>query len=183
MSRLSVLIGLLTVSLIVFVVNWPMIQPQIASFVDAALLPYKIARLVAEPADETLLVPVENVHARDIADTWGEARSEGRSHEGQDIFARRGTPVSAAARGYVVRVGTNRLGGNVVFVLGAGGRGYYYAHLDGFASTTVRGTLVEEGTVLGYVGSTGNASGTPPHLHFGIYTREGAINPYPLFTK
>jgi murein DD-endopeptidase MepM/ murein hydrolase activator NlpD len=80
----------------------------------------------------------------------------------------------------VVRVGENRLGGNTVWVVGAGGRGYYYAHLDGYAEGLEVGDYVTPDTVLGYVGTTGNAVGTPPHLHFGVYTRAGAIDPLPL---
>jgi murein DD-endopeptidase MepM/ murein hydrolase activator NlpD len=77
-------------------------------------------------------------------------------------------------------VGENRLGGNTVTVLGAGGRAYYYAHLDAYAHGLAAGQYVSAGTPLGYVGTTGNAAGTPPHLHFGVYTAQGPINPLPL---
>ncbi|MGE8638481.1 MAG: M23 family metallopeptidase, partial [Achromobacter sp.] len=76
------------------------------------------------------------------------------------------------------QVGTNNLGGQVVWVLGPGRQRHYYAHLDGYADIQ-RGQLVAAGDVLGYVGNTGNAQGTPPHLHYGIYDG-GAINPYDL---
>jgi murein DD-endopeptidase MepM/ murein hydrolase activator NlpD len=123
---------------------------------------------------------VRGVRVRQVANTWGAERSEGRRHEGQDIFAPKGTPVYSATEGYVWRVGQNRLGGNVVYVVGAGGRGYYYAHLDAFAPEISAGDYVTPETVLGYVGTTGNAAGTPPHLHFGVYAPGGAINPLPL---
>jgi murein DD-endopeptidase MepM/ murein hydrolase activator NlpD len=64
-------------------------------------------------------------------------------------------------------------------VLGPGGQRHYYAHLDRFAGVFA-GMRVQAGTLLGYVGNSGNAKGTPPHLHYGIYTASGAINPYPL---
>jgi murein DD-endopeptidase MepM/ murein hydrolase activator NlpD len=64
--------------------------------------------------------------------------------------------------------------------MGAGGRSYYYAHLDSYAQGISVGNWVTTETVLGYVGTTGNAQGTPPHLHFGVYTSTGAINPLPL---
>jgi murein DD-endopeptidase MepM/ murein hydrolase activator NlpD len=67
----------------------------------------------------------------------------------------------------------------VVWVLGPGGQRHYYAHLDRYADI-VTGQRVRPGTILGYVGTTGNAAGTPPHLHYGIYEAGGAINPYPL---
>jgi peptidoglycan LD-endopeptidase LytH len=145
-------------------------------------LPFKAAMLYArEPARE-LAVPVGGVSVRQIGDSWHAPRSDGRRHEGQDIFAKRGTPVYAAVEGYVVRAGVNRLGGNAVWVLGAGGRTYYYAHLDAYAPGLSVGDHVTTETVLGYVGTTGNAAGTSPHLHFGVYAPGGALNPLPLLT-
>jgi murein DD-endopeptidase MepM/ murein hydrolase activator NlpD len=129
-----------------------------------------------------LVVPVEGVKAASLSGSFGDPRSGGRSHEGIDIFAPRGTPVVAATEGEVARVGRDRLGGNVVWVAGAGARLYYYAHLDRFADGIAPGDAVRPGTVLGYVGTTGNARGTPPHLHFGVYPAAlgfRAIDPAP----
>ncbi|MFD2367862.1 M23 family metallopeptidase [Pseudoduganella sp. GCM10020061] len=136
-------------------------------------------RLASMPAPSIVAVPVAGVRPAALRDTWGAARSGGRQHEGIDIFARRGTPVLSATEGIVMRVGTNRLGGQVVWVLGPGGQRHYYAHLDRFADVRP-GMRVEAGRTLGYVGTTGNARGTPPHLHYGIYSAGGASNPYPL---
>lgn len=136
-------------------------------------------RLGALPAPSVLPVPVAGVKPAQLADTWGGARSEGRKHEGIDIFARRGTPVLSSTEGIVVRVGTNRLGGQVVWVLGPGGQRHYYAHLDRYGDVHA-GMRVAPGSVVGYVGNTGNARTTPPHLHYGIYETGGAINPYPF---
>jgi len=136
-------------------------------------------RLASMPAPAALPVPVRGVVPRALRDTWHGARSEGRRHEGIDIFAKRGTAVVAATEGIVLRVGTNRLGGQVVWVLGPGGQRHYYAHLDRYADIA-NGQRVRPGSVLGYVGTTGNAKGTPPHLHYGIYEAGGAINPYPM---
>lgn len=146
---------------------------------DVVRAPWHIARLSLQDAPQALPVPVQGVAPRRLVDTWGAARSDGRTHEGIDIFAARGTPVLSATEGVVSRVGTNTLGGLVVWVLGPGGQRHYYAHLDGYADIS-HGQLVAPGDVLGYVGNTGNARGTPPHLHYGIYTGSGAINPYPL---
>jgi len=136
-------------------------------------------RLGALPAPAALPVPVAGVKPAQLADTWGGARSGGRRHEGIDIFAQRGTPVLSSTEGIVLRVGTNRLGGQVVWVLGPGGQRHYYAHLDRYGDVRA-GMRVRPGSILGYVGNTGNAATTPPHLHYGIYTAAGAINPYPL---
>jgi murein DD-endopeptidase MepM/ murein hydrolase activator NlpD len=136
-------------------------------------------RLGAMPVPHTLPVPVAGVKPSRLADTWGGARSEGRKHEGIDIFAKRGTPVLAATEGIVMRVGTNRLGGQVVWVLGPGGQRHYYAHLDSYGDVHA-GMRIPAGSIVGYVGNTGNAATTPPHLHYGIYTAAGAINPFPF---
>jgi len=141
----------------------------------------RVFRLVTEPAPESLPVPVQGVTPPQLADTWGAARSGGRQHEGIDIFASRGTPILAATRGVVTKRAETRLGGRMVTVMGPGRQFHYYAHFEDWAEVE-KGDWVEAGTVLGYVGTSGNAQGTPPHLHYGIYTPTGAINPYPLLT-
>jgi murein DD-endopeptidase MepM/ murein hydrolase activator NlpD len=145
-------------------------------------LPAGLLWMNLREADRELPAPVSGVRAAQVKDTWGAPRGGGRSHEGQDIFAPRGTEVYSATEGYVVRVGENTLGGKTVFVHGAGGRWYYYAHLDAYAPGLKVGDYVTPDTLLGHVGDTGNAKGTPPHLHFGVYTPSGAINPHPLLT-
>jgi peptidoglycan LD-endopeptidase LytH len=142
--------------------------------------PFKILRLQMEPPDSAIAMPVRTVPVNRIANTWHAPRPNGRTHEGVDIFARRGTPVLSVAEGIVTRIGENGLGGKVVIVTGRGGRAYYYAHLDRYAPDLAVGDAVHQNTVLGFVGNTGNARATPPHLHFGLYTISGAINPLPL---
>ena len=136
-------------------------------------------RLMSMPAPDTVAMPVAGVKPKSLADTWQAARAPGRRHEGIDIFARKGTAVVSSTEGVVLRTGESGLGGNVVWVLGPGGHHHYYAHLDRFAEIGA-GMRVAPGTVLGYVGNTGNARTTPPHLHYGVYAGDGAINPYPL---
>jgi peptidoglycan LD-endopeptidase LytH len=133
--------------------------------------------LTTEPAPAHLRNPVAAPRPPRITNSWGNARGEDRRHEGIDIFAPKGTPVVSTTRGIVTRVGTNRLGGRVVMVLGPGLESHYYAHLDRYGEIEV-GDLVSPGDIIGYVGDTGNARGGPPHLHYGIYKR-GAENPYP----
>jgi murein DD-endopeptidase MepM/ murein hydrolase activator NlpD len=137
---------------------------------------------VFQDAPSTLPIPVAGVIVANLQDTWGAPRSEGRGHQGIDIFAPRGAAVFSATDGVIWKVGQNRLGGNAVWILGPGGQMHYYAHLQGFADISPRNRIYQ-GEILGYVGNTGNAKGTPPHLHYAIYTISGsAINPYPLLS-
>lgn len=140
----------------------------------------KVARLYAADPPARISLPVPGVTKKQIANTWKAPRGN-RTHEGQDIFAKRGTPVYSATTGYIYRIGENSLGGQTVSVIGAGGRLYYYAHLDSYAEELAEGDYVTPQTKLGSVGTTGNAQDTPPHLHFGVYTTSGAIDPLPLF--
>jgi peptidoglycan LD-endopeptidase LytH len=141
-----------------------------------------LGELLTEESPRTLPVPVHGVSMRAVRDTFGAPRPGDRKHQGIDIFAPRGTPVLSTTRGIVARIGENSLGGTVVWVLGPGGDRHYYAHLNSVADIKI-GQRIVPGDVLGTVGTTGNARGTPPHLHYGVYRRaSGAINPFPLLT-
>lgn len=128
----------------------------------------------------SLAFPVPAANNPKIGSFWGASRDAGaRKHEGIDIFGKFRTPVVAAADGYITSTRENNLGGKVVF-LHPYQKNYtlYYAHLD---SPTVReGQEVKTGDVVGLMGNTGNARTTPTHLHFGIYTNGGAIDPLPF---
>lgn len=132
------------------------------------------------PAATTLPVPVDGVKPRQIANTFGAARGHDREHAGVDIFARRGTPVRSATPGVIATVRDSGLGGRQVWVIGPARERYYYAHLEGWAENLAQGQVVQAGDLLGYVGDSGNAKGTPPHLHFGLYGPVGARDPLPL---
>lgn len=136
--------------------------------------------LFIQDPDQILLMPVPSVSVTDITDTWGAPRGGGRTHEGQDIFAERGASVYSATSGYVLSVRESGRGGKYVYVIGKGGRRYYYAHLDSHAPNLEMGQHVTPDTLLGYVGTTGNAEQTPPHLHFAVYERWNPIDPLPL---
>jgi murein DD-endopeptidase MepM/ murein hydrolase activator NlpD len=176
--KLVVLLGLFVLA--VFVRNAPETERALGAVPDQLAMPLRLLKLQAQEPDQHLLMPVRGVRKQRVANTWGAPRTGQRKHQGQDIFARKGTPVVSATEGVVVRKGNGGLGGITVTVFGPGGRFYYYAHLDRWAEPLEVGDPVEPGTVLGYVGNTGNARTTPPHLHFGLYTREGAIDPLPL---
>lgn len=129
------------------------------------------------------LVPVAGLRLARVDSSWGAARSGGRHHEGADLFAPRGTPALAATDGEVLRVGVNPLGGNVVWLVGEDATLFYYAHLDRFADRLVAGQTLRRGDTIGYVGTTGNAAHTSPHLHFGAYplwNRFRPVDPVPL---
>lgn len=127
-----------------------------------------------------LAFPVAGKSSRHIASIWGDPRDAGaRSHEGIDVFAKRGTPAIAASDGIVRQVGTSPRGGKVVWITDLHRRqSLYYAHLD--SQLVQVGQQVKAGDTLGLIGNTGNARTTGPHLHFGIYRYgRGATNPYP----
>ncbi len=129
----------------------------------------------------SLAFPVEGAGNRAVQSFFGADRDAGRRrHHGIDIFAPRGTPVLAATDGFVRSISPNELGGNVVWLTDVRRRQtLYYAHLDRHHVSA--GQEVRTGDTLGFVGNTGNARGTRPHLHFGIYRRgEGPVDPYPF---
>ena len=133
---------------------------------------------VSHTGRPALLFPVSGGGREDIRSFYGAARNGGRrEHQGIDIFAPRGTPIVAAADGWISSTSPNRLGGNVVWIWDPMRRHtLYYAHLDRHAVSA--GQRVRKGDVIGFVGNTGNARSGPPHLHFGIYRHDrGAIDP------
>lgn len=144
-----------------------------------ATAPRAIAELRAMPPPAAMPVPVQGVRAARVADTFGAPRGRDRKHQGLDIFAPRGTPVLSATPGVVLSVRDQGLGGRQVWVLGPAHERHYYAHLDDWAPGLRAGERVRVGTQLGIVGDTGNARGTPPHLHYGVYAAQGAIDPLP----
>ena len=130
----------------------------------------------------SLPVPVDDIKRKALKDTWGASRSQGRAHEGIDIMAPRGTKVFSATDGLIADLRNNNLGGKVIWVMGPAGSWHYYAHLDAHKRGLNIGDSVKKGDIIGYVGNTGNARHTSPHLHYGIYLNgkgRGAVNPFP----
>ncbi|NLG59283.1 MAG: M23 family metallopeptidase [Gammaproteobacteria bacterium] len=156
-----------------YLAAWAWEQP----FMAKPRMGWELARM--DPP-ETLSMPVSDVDASRIADTFGAPRGADRQHEGVDIFAPRGTDVLSATPGIVASIRETGLGGRQVWILGPARERHYYAHLDDWAEGLAVGDIVLPGTVLGTVGDTGNARGTPPHLHYGIYGADGAYDPLPL---
>lgn len=160
-----------------------------ATAVLTASLPAAPARaaFTSAPPPPEFIIPVARIETGSLADTWGAARSKGRKHEGIDIMAPAGRAVRAAADGMVVKLATNELGGTTLYQRDASGElVLYYAHLQRYATGMTEGAIVKQGDVIGYVGSTGNA--TTPHLHFEIMRQPDPkrwwggkpLNPYPV---
>ena len=136
-----------------------------------------VLKIYTQPS---LLFPVAGKGNKDVQSFWGASRDGGaRSHEGLDIFASRGTPVVAAADGYITKTGNQGLGGKQVWLRNQKlGQSLYYAHLDSVMVES--GRSVKIGDTLGTVGNTGNAKGGATHLHFGIYMTGGAVDALPF---
>jgi len=124
-----------------------------------------------------------------LQDTFSDARGSERRHEAMDIAAPAGTEVLAVADGRIEKLFTSAQGGLTIYQFEPTGQyAYYYAHLQGYAPGLREDQAVVRGQLLGYVGSTGNANPSAPHLHFAVFElgpekqwwKGTAINPYPL---
>lgn len=149
---------------------------------STTLAPELVQKLQKMPLQARLPVPVQHVQAKHLTDTWGASRSSGRTHEGIDIMAPRGTKVYSTTDGLIASLSPNNLGGNVIWILGPSGSWHYYAHLKEHKRGLKVGDYVKKGDLIAYVGNTGNASHTAPHLHYGLYLNgkgRGAVNPFP----
>ncbi len=125
--------------------------------------------LVEDLVDAGLTVPLDDASDFHIVDSFHMPRSGGRIHKATDIMAPRGTPIFAIDDGVVTALRWNSLGGRVIEQVDSTGCvGFYYAHLDSYAANLKPGAVVHRGTLLGYVGTTGNTHGAA-HLHLGTY--------------
>lgn len=140
--------------------------------------------LFAPLSGTSLQMPVVGITPRDLANSWGDPRDGGvRKHKGIDIFAPKGTAVVAVTSGIITYIGDQPKGGQCLWLTSEDGASFYYAHLDRWAPGLFEGMEVRSGDLLGYVGNTGNARTTPPHLHFGVNQNDEMVNPYPILTK
>lgn len=154
---------------------------------------------LAVPADASELsrlrardleLPVKGVSATQLSDNYTQGRAGGALHEALDIMAPRGTPVLAVEDGRIAKLFLSKPGGITLYQFDPGGEfAYYYAHLDAYADGISEGAMLRKGQVVGYVGSSGNASADAPHLHFAIYKlgpekqwwRGTPLNPYQVW--
>lgn len=117
----------------------------------------------------SILIPVLGVEPTALRDNFLQPRGRGRTHRAIDIFAPRGTPVIAAVDGTIRKLFTSKAGGITIYQFDVDETHvYYYAHLDRYADDIREQQFVKQGTVIGYVGTTGNAPRDTPHLHFSI---------------
>ena len=130
----------------------------------------------APEATPGFICPVQG--GASFIDSWGFPRSGGRKHKGVDMFNARGTPLLAVVDGRI-KFSFNSLGGRSTHLYADNGVVYYYTHLDAHPTNISSGQRVSKGTVVGYLGNSGNARYTSPHLHFEIRPGGKAVNPYP----
>ena len=161
-----------------------------ATAIEAA--PPSVADAVNMLAQRHLDIPVEGIKPSQLHDTFDDARAVGRRHDAIDIMAPRGTEVHAVEDGTIAKLFTSKAGGLTIYQFDPTQTfSYYYAHLDHYAAGLAEHQPVKRGQLLGYVGSTGNASENAPHLHFAIarldtdrsWWKGDPINPYPLLSK
>jgi murein DD-endopeptidase MepM/ murein hydrolase activator NlpD len=131
--------------------------------------------------------PIRGLALADLRDMFQEVHN-GHPHEAIDILEPRGTPVHAVVPGTIRKLFLSKPGGNTIYEFDdMGVYCYYYAHLDGYAKALREGMRVERGDIIGFVGSTGNADPSAPHLHFAVFElgperlwwKGQAIDPYP----
>jgi peptidoglycan LD-endopeptidase LytH len=144
-------------------------------------------------ANEPLIIPVEGITADHLKSSFDESRGGGfRVHHALDILAPRGTPVLAAVSGTIRKLFVSGAGGITIYEFDrAEEKCYYYAHLDRYTNLLHEGQVVEQGDVIGYVGTTGNAPANTPHLHFAItvltpskeWWKGEPIDPFPLLVQ
>jgi peptidoglycan LD-endopeptidase LytH len=145
-----------------------------------------------ELMQERLTSPIQGLRPADIQDTYDQGRANGKPHEATDILAPRGTPVLAIVDGTIQKLFTSVPGGLTIYEFDPREvYCYYYAHLDHYAEGLREGMQVKRGTVIGYVGTTGNAPANTPHLHLAIFKlgpekrwwQGEPINPYPILKR
>ncbi len=173
----------------------PVVVPNLED-ADLPLRPTPDANAAAGSAAPTtmpgkLLVPVQGIKSAQLTDTFYQPRGEQRQHEALDIMAPTGTPILAVADGKVAKLFHSKPGGLTVYQFDPTEQfAYYYAHLDRYADGIAEGMEVKRGTLIGYVGVTGNSDPNAPHLHFAVvaltpekqWWKGTPLNPFPLMS-
>ena len=141
------------------------------------------AKIAALGTTAVVSVPMPvlfGITLKDIFPNFGDPRSGGRLHEGEDIMARSGTPIVSPTPAVVIRLGTGPSEGHYVYTANPGGETFVYMHLDRIGEGLTQGTVLPKGGLIGYVGNTGNAIGGAAHLHFEIHdSNDTPVDPFP----
>ncbi len=146
-------------------------------------LQQKITALGTTSSQGVLMPVLFGVTTKNISPNFGDPRSGGRTHEGEDIMAVLGTPVVSPTAAVVLRTVVGASEGNAVYTANPGGETFVYMHLDRFGEGVAAGSVLVQGSLVGYVGNTGNAAGGPAHLHFEIHNSSGTpTDPFPRLT-
>jgi murein DD-endopeptidase MepM/ murein hydrolase activator NlpD len=151
--------------------------------------PAQAAQYISQLRAKHLVLPIDNFNVETIKGSFYQGRGTDRMHRAADFMASRGTPIRAVDDGKIARLFVSKNGGNTIYETDPSGEFvYYYAHLDSYAPGLANGQQVRKGQVIGFVGSTGDADGNAPHLHFQIWAPttksfwDGlTIDPYEVF--
>jgi murein DD-endopeptidase MepM/ murein hydrolase activator NlpD len=150
-----------------------------------------IGPLIGASTPKLKVAPIEGLRSRDLRDSFRERHSSAH-HKAIDIMEPHGTPVQAVVDGIIEKLAESKAGGTSIYLFDSAKKFcYYYAHLQNYVPDLQEGERVKRGEVIAYVGSTGNAVATAPHLHFAIHElapgkrwwQGRAINPYPVLKR
>ena len=152
--------------------------------IQSSELRQKIQALDSASTTAVTIPVLFGIGTKDISPNFGDPRSEGRTHAGEDIMGLQGTPIVSPTHAVVIRIGSGAREGISLYTANPGGETFVYMHLDRVGEGVTEGTVLEPGSLIGYVGNTGNASGGAAHLHFEIHNTEGTpTDPFPRLTS
>jgi peptidoglycan hydrolase-like protein with peptidoglycan-binding domain len=162
----------------------PAQQQMMQGWRQSSGLQQAITALGAVPVQALPMPVLFGVAPSDLTPNFGDPRDNGtRTHEGEDIMAVKGTPVVSPTAAVVLSTQTGVDEGNAVYTANPGGESLVYMHLDRFGEGVVAGEVLQPGSLIGYVGNTGNASGGPAHLHLEVHNSAGVpTDPFPRLT-
>jgi peptidoglycan hydrolase-like protein with peptidoglycan-binding domain len=161
----------------------PAVRQQITEWRQSSDLQPKIAALGTTPVASLPMPALFGVSPSDLSPNFGIVRASGHTHEGEDIMAVKGTPIVSPTAAVVLRLEQGASEGNGIYTINPGGETFVYYHLDHYAEGIAAGQVLEPGSLIGYVGNTGDAAGGPAHIHFEIHDSSGTpIDPFPRLT-
>ncbi len=179
----STLIRILTFVFILFMFSSFFMPLSADASHRVSTLRNKINALDDDRVDEIPIPILFGLTPQNLTRNFADPRSGGRSHEGLDLMAPKGAPIASPTPAVVTRVGVGDSAGKYVYTANPGGESMAYMHLDEFAEDLSEGDVLEAGDIIGYVGNTGNAISTSPHLHFELHDDGVPTDPFPRITR